>query len=86
MLQTIEWPLGSVFFQGRNGCYPCVGVEVLRPEKSDTLHISPLCRRGVANAFIEIPCDRIDELIQLLRDTQAEYRGDQLSATLAKVM
>ncbi len=76
MLKSIKWPLSDHFFQGRNGCYPCVGIEVLTiGAGAKGLHLSPICRRGVANGFIEIPSDQIDGLIDALREAKAEIEG-----------
>lgn len=67
LTNKVEWPMdANCFFQGRNGCFPCLGIEVMSGRVDGSIHLSPISRRGVANGFIEVPMNKLDELIEAL--------------------
>lgn len=74
MQQTVRWPVDDrIVYHGRNGTGKCTG---LRLTPTDTyVTLNPFnSRNQIANCAIDVPLDRIQELVEAL--TAVQY-GDR---------
>ena len=56
-------------FQGRNGYFKCTGIEILTYKETNDITLWPITSKGKAgNCCIEIPKNKISELITQLRE------------------
>ena len=56
----------DIYAKGRNGRMKCVGIDLF--DNLGVLEISPINSRGIiGNCFIQLPMDKLDELIQALQ-------------------
>ena len=57
-----------VKFQGRNGYFNSIGLQLTKHDNDDILNIYPITsKNNVARCLIEIPVEEIDDLIEILK-------------------
>lgn len=79
MLETIEYGDTVLWCQGRNGISKQVGLELMsrfqdRDENDKPVNfitLTPIGKRGVVNACLNFPVDKVDDLIEVLKKLKA---------------
>lgn len=57
-----------VKFEGRNGYFNSIGLQLTKHNNDDILNIYPITsKNNVARCLIEIPVEEIDDLIEILK-------------------
>lgn len=57
-----------VKFEGRNGYFNSIGLQLTKHNNDDILNIYPITsKNNVAKCLIEIPVEEIDNLIEILK-------------------
>ena len=57
-----------VKFEGRNGYFNSIGLQLTKHDNDDILNIYPITsKNNVARCLIEIPVEEIDDLIEILK-------------------
>ena len=58
----------QVHFEGRNGYFKSIGLQLTKHNNDDILNIYPITsKNNIGRCLIEIPVEEIDDLIEILK-------------------